>query len=326
MKRILIIILIIFQGGITYGELPDGETRYTRKDYVNMWKLVALQKMFDHGIPASITLAQGILESGNGNSTLARKANNHFGIKCHNWGGPGYYMDDDKKDECFRVYASAEESFEDHSEFLLKNRYAGLFKLKITDYKGWAKGLKKAGYATNPQYANRLIEIIEDMQLYKLDRLSYKEFLAMGGEKEAKNKVAKEKDSTKKGTKKAKDDELEELVLIKGREVELSANKIKYVIAEQGDTYDKIANDLDLGRWQVLKYNDLEKSSKIKPGDIVYIQPKRSKASSAIHTVKQGESYRDISQLYGIKLKKLLKRNHIEHGSQPKAGQKLKLK
>jgi LysM repeat protein len=320
MRRFLLISLFLVQMPLTFAgfQANNYPVKYTRNDYIEMWRLVALQKMYDHGIPASITLAQGILESGNGNSTLAREANNHFGIKCHGWDGPGYYMDDDAKDECFRVYKTADESFEDHSQFLMKRRYEDLFNLKVTDYKGWAKGLKKAGYATNPKYANKLIDIIEESELDELDKLSYKEFLAMGG--------SKKKSSVKKANvKKAKEDEVEELVILHGREIDLSANNVKYTLAKDGDNYEKIAADLNLGRWEILKYNDLEKNSKIKPGDIIYIQPKRSKANVSVHVIKPGESFHDISQFYGIKLKKLLKRNHIESGTKPVPGEKIKL-
>lgn len=327
MRRFLLISLFVLQMPIANAGFQGDNysIKYTRNDYIEMWKLVALQKMYDHGIPASITLAQGILESGNGNSTLAREANNHFGIKCHGWDGPGYYMDDDAKNECFRVYKTADESFEDHSQFLMKRRYEGLFSLKVTDYKGWAKGLKKAGYATNPKYANKLIDIIEESELNKLDRLSYKEFVAMGGGKKKPTKETKEDKSKKKNVKKAKEDELEELVIMHGREINISANNVKYVNAKEGDNYEKIADDVKLGRWEILKYNDLDKSSQIKPGDIIYIQPKRSKAEVSVHVIKPGESFRDISQLYGIKLKKLLKRNNIEAGTTPVPGKKVKL-
>jgi LysM repeat protein len=331
MRLLLLITIFTLQISVVFADVQDNNIpgRYTRQDYIDMWELVAMQKMFDHGIPASITLAQGILESGNGNSTLAREANNHFGIKCHGWDGPGYYMDDDAKDECFRVYASASESFEDHSLFLMKKRYANLFKLKITDYKGWAKGLKKAGYATSPTYANKLIEIIEDSQLDKLDRTSYNEFLAMGGSKKKKQDVAANENADakkKKNIKKAKESEMEELILVRGREVSTSDNNIKYIVAKEGDNYEDIATDLELGRWQVLKYNDLEKNTKINGGDIIYIQPKRSKANVSEHIIQVGESFRDISQQYGIKLKKLYKRNNIESGTIPVPGKKLKLK
>lgn len=144
----------------------------SRSQYIEEYHELAIKEMNRVGIPASITLAQGMLESGNGNSTLARKSNNHFGIKCHNdWKGKRVYHDDDRKGECFRKYKTVYQSYIDHSDFLTgKQRYASLFELKTTDYKGWAKGLKKAGYATDPKYAHRLIEIIEENNLDRFDR------------------------------------------------------------------------------------------------------------------------------------------------------------
>jgi len=141
------------------------------QDYINRYQGIAIQEMNTYGIPASITLAQGLLESANGNSTLAREANNHFGIKCtSDWMGKSFLQDDDKRDDCFRVYNSPEDSFRDHSEFLLRKRYAALFELDKDDYKGWAKGLKQAGYATNPRYAQLLIDLIERYGLYEYDK------------------------------------------------------------------------------------------------------------------------------------------------------------
>jgi flagellum-specific peptidoglycan hydrolase FlgJ len=145
-------------------------TKYNTQDYIEVYKSTAIQMMKKNGIPASIILAQGVLESANGNSELARNANNHFGIKCtSDWSGKTYTMDDDQKNECFRRYPSADASYKDHSDFLKRPRYAGLFRLGSDDYKGWAKGLKKAGYATNPKYPQLLINIIEKYKLYKLD-------------------------------------------------------------------------------------------------------------------------------------------------------------
>ena len=143
-----------------------------RKEFIRKYKHIAIREMERTGIPASITLAQGILESGCGESELAVNANNHFGIKCHEtWNGDTYTMDDDTRDECFRKYKNIEQSWIDHSDFLTSRpRYAGLFSIPTTDYKAWAKGLKAAGYATNPQYANMLIKIIEEEELYKFDR------------------------------------------------------------------------------------------------------------------------------------------------------------
>ena len=139
--------------------------------YIEQYKGIAIAEMEQYGIPASIKLAQAILESGNGNSALARRANNHFGIKCTpEWQGGKTYHDDDRRNDCFRVYKRVEDSFHDHSQFLLRKRYAALFDLDKDDYKGWARGLKAAGYATNPRYADLLISLIERYELYKYDR------------------------------------------------------------------------------------------------------------------------------------------------------------
>ena len=143
----------------------------TPLEYISYFKTVAINEMHLYGIPASITLAQGILESGSGKGRLARKANNHFGIKCHSWNGDKIYHDDDEAQECFRKYKDPNTSYRDHSEFLAnRKRYSGLFKLKITDYKGWAKGLRKAGYATDPKYPKKLISLIERYELHKFDK------------------------------------------------------------------------------------------------------------------------------------------------------------
>lgn len=163
-KSILVSLLSVFAIGICAQSVNQTTLRY-----IETYRQIAIEQEQEHSIPAAITLAQGILESASGTSTLAKEANNHFGIKCHgDWTGETFFKDDDKKNECFRSYPSAEESFEDHSHFLKKKRYADLFKLDITDYKGWAKGLKQAGYATNPDYPKLLIDIIE---LYGLDKL-----------------------------------------------------------------------------------------------------------------------------------------------------------
>lgn len=305
------------------------ESKNTRNDYIERWKVTALKNMFEYGIPASITLAQGILESGNGNSTLTRKANNHFGIKCHGWDGPGYYMDDDKKDECFRVYSNAEDSFEDHSQFLLKKRYADLFNHKITDYKAWAKGLKKAGYATHPEYAKRLIKIIEDSKLYKFDEYTFGEYTTLKSKsKYYQNEPSKEIVDTapKKKYSSSKKDPDKEIVYGIGRQIYKHDNNIQYVIAEENDSFEKIAKDLNLGRWQILKYNDLEKNDKISEGEVIFIQPKHAKSKTKFHKAVQGDTYWSISQQYGIKLNKLLKKNNAEEGQSIKKGQKIVLR
>ena len=281
------------------------ERRISRIEYINMWKETAIYNMHEYGIPASITLAQGILESGDGNSALARYANNHFGIKCHGWDGPGYYQDDDAKDECFRKYYDASESYKDHSLFLTtRSRYSDLFKLKQTDYKGWAKGLKKAGYATNPQYAHLLIKIIEDNKLYEYDKAN----------------------KAKKHIPKREDDPRNELVVDLRREVKVHPNNIKFVVAKKGDTPTSLAVEFDMGVWQLKKYNDLEKGSRLDEGDIIYLQPKRNRAEKDFHTVQEGETMRDISQKYGVKIKKLYRKNRMDKGTQPEPGQKISLR
>lgn len=328
MKKALLIGILVIQSAVFVFANGNG-TKNTRQEYIDRWKVIALQNMFEYNIPASITLAQGILESGNGNSTLTKKANNHFGIKCHGWDGPGYYMDDDKKDECFRVYKNAEDSFEDHSQFLLKKRYANLFTLKPTDYKGWAKGLKKAGYATNPEYAKRLISIIEDNKLYEYDKYTFNEFLELKGKSKYNKKdevIIVEDNAPKKRHKKNSTVESGELVYTMGRKVSVHDNKINYIVAEDGDDYSSIASDMSLNKWQILSYNDLEKTDKIEGGDIIFIQPKKSKSKTKSYTSKRGDSWWSISQEYGIKLKKLLKKNGVEAGQELRPGQKVLLR
>jgi LysM repeat protein len=289
-KKLLFYIWMLLVPQILTAQPAD--KRISRKEYIEMWKEEAVKQMLETGIPASITLAQGILESANGNSTLARYANNHFGIKCHQgWTGETFIQDDDKKDECFRKYEEAEESFRDHAEFLKsRSRYAFLFDLSSTDYKGWAHGLKKAGYATNPKYAEMLIQIIEENELYKYDRV------VNIAKKEIKSEQ-KEFINTK--------------VIV--HDVAVHDNNIKYIIAKEGDTFLSIAKEFEMGLWQLYKYNDLGKKDALKKGDIVYLQPKRNKAKNAeSHRVKQGETMHSISQLYGIKLKKLFKYNGLK--------------
>ena len=265
----------------------------TREQYIEHYREDAIIQMHKHKIPASITMAQGILESSNGNSRLAVKGNNHFGIKCHNWDGKKIYEDDDKKNECFRKYENALASFEDHSLFLKKyNRYAFLFDFKITDYKAWAKGLKTAGYATNKKYADLLIKLIEENQLYELDKVK----------------------------------ETQSILTEPSRNVYLHPNRIKYVISKEGETLLEIAKEFDMRLWQLYKYNDIENEYELTKGEKIFIQPKKNKGKVEAHITKDGESIRSISQLYGIKLKKLKKRNKHLSGYEIKSGFEIKLR
>lgn len=194
MKKLTALCIILCCWYIARGQYTTADVH----NYIATYSATAVQKMNEFGIPASITLAQGILESGAGTSDLARIANNHFGIKCHSdWTGKKYYKDDDKKDDCFRSYANAAQSYDDHSKFLQQNRYKSLFTLDKTDYKAWAKGLKACGYATNPQYAERLIKLIEDYELYKYDTgATGKKQEALAAKNERKTAVTKKNNTT----------------------------------------------------------------------------------------------------------------------------------
>ena len=289
--------------------------KQTPQEYIEKWKEVAIEKMKVHKIPASITLAQGILESGSGNSNLAKLANNHFGIKCHSsWTGKTYYQDDDEKDECFRKYDNASQSYEDHAKFLKKKRYEALFLLKITDYKGWAKGLKKAGYATNPKYPDLLISIIERYKLTQYDDVNY-----------ISTSPVIKPDTTQK-TIDSKDPDIPTIEFSPTHQISTTANKVPYIVIKRNDTYEKLEKELGIRKWQVVKYNDLSKNHKLIAGERIFIKPKRCKSKEEFHFVRNGQTMRDISQLYGVKLKKLYKRNNLDEGAVPKAGQKIYLR
>ena len=279
----------------------------SREQYIAIWKDVAVQNMIEYKIPASITLAQGILESGFGNSDLARKANNHFGIKCHEWTGAKFFKDDDKKDECFRSYNDASESYRDHSLFLTgRSRYASLFELKPTDYKGWARGLKKAGYATNPKYADLLIDLIEKNELYKFDKLGH-------GVTRANDREVKPSKDTPLAIKPVNTAGANAVAVSATRSV-LKKNNVKYVVAKKGDTYYRIAKEFEMGLWQLYRYNDFDqKKDVLELGDIIYLQPKRGKSMSKdVRLVADGvKSLRQYSQEEGVKLDKLLKKNNV---------------
>lgn len=286
------------------------QKKLTREEYIEMYRDIAIQEMVEFHIPASITLAQGILESGNGNSTLARKANNHFGIKCHKgWEGEYVRHDDDAPRECFRKYNSPYDSYKDHSFFLSqRGRYSFLFDLDITDYKGWARGLKKAGYATHPSYDKLLIKIIEEHELYKLD--------LMDGSYLAVNKYPNE-------IPKDKNREFEAFAVGADDRKIFTNNKRKFIFARKDDDFYKIADDFNIYNFQVWKYNDLDKRDHLEEGQMVYLEKKRRKAQVPYHTVEAGETMHSISQLYGIRLNRLYRINRMDKGTKPRIGQVL---
>lgn len=272
--------------------------RYT--EYIHQYAPLAVHHMKTDKIPASITLAQGLLESGAGTSQLARKSNNHFGIKCGgNWKGKTVRHDDDARQECFRAYKNPKESYEDHSLFLKRGaRYAFLFDLSITDYKGWARGLKKAGYATDPSYANRLITIIEDYELYKYDK---------------KGKIAV---NPKK-----------EVSLKKSHQVYI-ANGLAYVVAQDGDTFKELGKELGISGKKLIKYNDLHDEYTLADGDIIYLKAKKKKADKPhiVYVVRDGDSMHTIAQKYGVQLKSLYKMNRKDPDYIPEVGDRLRLR
>lgn len=269
-------------------------------NYINKYSTLAVQNMYKYRIPASITLAQGLLESNAGMSQLALKANNHFGIKCGGtWNGPSMAFDDDAPGECFRSYTSPEASYYDHSIFLTtRSRYAFLFDYPTTDYKNWAKGLKKAGYATNPAYATTLINLIER---YNLDR--YDNYV-LGKNVELGNNDWKRK--------KQINDKFE----LGFKHRILMNNGLYYIVAKAGDTFESLGKELDISPKKLIKYNELFKEYPIKAGDILYLSEKKKKADKKInekyHIVSYGESIYSIAQKYGIRMKDLYKLNNAD--------------
>jgi LysM repeat protein len=270
-------------------------------------------------IPASITLAQGILESGNGISELAIKSNNHFGIKCHSdWEGGRTYHDDDKKGECFRVYDHPRDSYEDHSKFLLRERYAELFDLDIEDYKGWAKGLKKCGYATNPKYSNLLITLIERHDLNRLDSEDADDVATARV-----NKI----DDVKEHAEISHNRPSQYIgVQSQRRDVRTTNHGIQFIIARNGDSPKSLSHDLEMMAWQFRRYNEVAKGYVFTDGEIVYLQPKKNYATYSWHVVCSGQSIWEISQIYGIKTSALLRKNNLEKGESLRTGLRLSLK
>ncbi|PLX06223.1 MAG: glycoside hydrolase [Marinilabiliales bacterium] len=287
-------------------------SQMTQEEYIEAYAEMAVKEMKRSGVPASITLSQGILESGSGNSYLATQGNNHFGIKCHAWDGEGIYADDDAPNECFIKYESVADSYKDHSEFLRNNsRYHFLFDLEITDYKGWANGLKKAGYATSPTYAEKLIALIEKHSLYDYDTGKAKPINGRNNRNNNRNNNYNDSFEINPYA----DDILEN-------------NGVPYLVTKNSTTIKTLAEEVDLMPWQLTKYNDLNKDEPISASDTIYIKPKRNKAAKGndYHIVQSGETMRDISQKYAVKLKKLYKKNNIEPGEEPMPGTKLNLR
>ena len=278
--------------------------RYSPEEYIYMYKDLAISEMKRSGIPASITIAQGLHESDNGNSYLAVSGNNHFGVKCHKWTGPALYKDDDRRNECFRKYPSAHESFRDHSDFILGGqRYSFLFGYKTTDYKSWAHGLKKAGYATNPQYPELIIKLIETYHLNELDK---------GGDivhiaKKPNPEAASSSDFT---------------IRMNQHPIH-KRNDVEYIVVRKSDTFDKLCNEMEMFKWELLRYNELTSDSTLHEGQILYLQPKCRTAERGTenHIVLPGETVYSISQLYAVKMKHIRRLNRMKDNEEVTEGQ-----
>lgn len=298
-----ILFLFLMTGSVsTVAQQQKWNQRY--QTYIDQYRDMAIEQMLRNKIPASITLAQGILESGAGNSELVKKGNNHFGIKCHGWTGRTVHKDDDAKQECFRAYNNAQESYEDHSKFLTKNkRYSQLFSLSITDYKGWARGLKACGYATNPNYAPMLINLIELYKLYEYDRAkTYDKFMAQNsGHRQ--------------------DGFLHPIHIY---------NKNYFLQARKGDTFKSIGKEIGISGKKIAKYNERDYNSPLVENEMIWLKKKQKKAEATYkkrpHRVKAGESMYSIAQYYGIRLKSLYKMNKLSPDYELRIGDELRVR
>lgn len=299
MKRIPVLLLAL--------ALFVAANQNPQEKYIRKYSATAVSEMKRTGVPASITMAQGIVESRSGESPLAKKANNHFGIKCHNdWTGKTFTQDDDMKQECFRVYGSAEESFRAHSDFLCsRERYQALFKLDPKDYKAWARGLKDAGYATDPSYASKLIKVIEDYKLYELDGSAPAETVKEPEAVAAPEKAA-EAAAPATGVK-------EQLGFPLSR-VAMTANGVPFLIALEGEDYESISYSREMRLKDILRYNDLEINGTLIPGTVVYLQPKAVRAPRGTEPYvveNDDETLREVSQRFALKLRPLARRNKL---------------
>ena len=339
MRRGFLIVLMLFFGLITNGQSHQ-------EKYIERYSVIAVSEMYRSGVPASITLAQGLLESGYGCSELALKSNNHFGIKCHNgWQGGKVYHDDDAKGECFRKYEAPEESYRDHSDFLrYRDRYKFLFDYKITDYKAWAYGLKKAGYATDPAYPAKLIKLIEDYRLYDYDTKPSdygQEVKAQENVKTSHKPQPSHKPQHKESAPKVipqSPNQIEQVKVYTGKKREefrfsltrqmYACNSVPFVYSVEGETYKSIAESNNLFVKELLKFNDLKSEDALMPGTMVYLQNKKKMAEKGLdmHVIEAGETLRGIAQRYGIKLKSLIKLNAIENEDLIREGDILRLR
>lgn len=321
MKRITCLLVLTVSLCFMPSVLSSREGKTPQIIYIERYSDLAVAEMYRSGIPASITLAQGLLESGYGLSELAVKGNNHFGIKCHSgWNGKKMYHDDDRRGECFRVYDDPQQSYADHSDFLrYRDRYAFLFDYEITDYRSWAHGLKSAGYATDPSYARKLITLIEEYRLYEFDVMKHPSADQHVQIPQSPAQIQQVQPLS--GKKK------EEFSFSLSRQM-YSQNGVPFVYAMEGETYESIAASNNLFLREILKYNDMDQDTVLLPGTVVYLQPKKKQAAKGLdkHVVEDGESLREIAQRFAVRLDRLYALNGFEYGYEPEEGQIIRLR
>lgn len=315
-RRLPFIILFAFTSNLMFAQSSD----VVRK-YIDTYKNIAIAEEMRTGVPAAITLAQGIHESGAGTSDLVLASNNHFGIKCNGWTGQTVTHDDDAKGECFRKYDDPVESYKDHSDFL-KNRsyYTSLFQLDPSDYKAWAYGLKKAGYATNPKYPQILIKLIEDYDLQQYTSLALNNKFADGGDA-----VYVKTESDNNGISEPKIQQ----AVVKTYNYPASVFKInetKVVFVKKGTALLKVANDNDVSLPKLFEFNDMKPVDISDNDQLIFLQRKRKIGAEEFHVVQEGETLHDIAQSEGIRLESLLEYNLLKDDMQPAVGEKLNLK
>ena len=352
MKKVITVSLFCVVSAVIFGQT----TRELYEASINQYYRLAQQQQQLYGVPACITLAQGLLESGAGRSLLAQKANNHFGIKCAgDWSGSTFIKDDDTKDECFRKYRKVEDSYRDHSLFLQRPRYAELFTLSLTDYKGWAHGLRRCGYATDPAYAGKLIKLIEDYDLLQYvsstgdtpqSAQPAVESHRTGKHRHNGKAYSKNARKTDKGAPSSRQSDT--IVVSDSSQIKTSAspapmgavdlfaehkvmrnNHRRYVVAREGDTFQSIAMEFNIRLSALYRYNDIRNTDYLlQEGDKVYLQLKRSKAAKryATYRVRKGENIWQIAQDKGIQIKRIYTLNGIAEGQDVSLNQELRLR
>uniref|UniRef100_UPI0039A405EA glucosaminidase domain-containing protein n=1 Tax=Ornithobacterium rhinotracheale TaxID=28251 RepID=UPI0039A405EA len=355
MKKLFLAFALVAFAATSFAQDRDVE-------YVKKYALLAVQEMNRYQIPASITLAQGIIETAGGQSRLAEQAFNHFGIKCkENWTGGRIYHDDDARGECFRKYNKVEDSYRDHSKFLAERPYyKKLFELPLTDYRAWAYGLRKAGYATNPRYAQMLISKIEKLNLDAFDKLNpnadevYTKLVSLYGNVNKKDilgynvsetyvaatpapektpQVVAVPPSQNVQREKQKVQQLSERKTTSAPKAKLTKNRIKrhanrreYIVVSPGETIFQVARAYNISERKLLKYNDLSAPNKLKAGQNLFLCNKRNRGMQKTYRVQRGDNIYLISQKMGIKLKSLYRRNRMEQGQEPQVGEILYLR